>query len=249
MHTMRKLLFAFAVVLLASCAGKKNDLEVITSFYNAALGQTKMSDKLLKESMSKDLLTALWEDEYENTYSFWKLRSGFQGGLSDESSLDNIEPMADGWYRVSYTDMGFKAVTDVKMVDGKIADYKPFRVPFGYANGYFVLNDVKDEEIPSKITSQEELTAYFGMATVMGENGKPTEVDFKKNFIIPIVYPKTDQETSILVERLWHTNPGVLTLVAGTVRGEEHRSFTIRPVMLLVVDNYYRNFFINKKLN
>ena len=246
---MRKLLFAFAVVLLASCAGKKNDLEVITNFYNAVLGQTEMTDELLKESLSEDLLTELWEADYDSTYSSWKLRTGFQDGLSEESSLDGIEPMADNWYRVAYTDMGFQAVTDVKMVKGKIADYKPFRVSYDYAHGYFVRNDVQDADIPSKILSQEELSQYFGMATVMGEEGKPTEVDFEKNFVVPIVFPETDQETSIVIERFWHTSPGVLTLSAGAIRGEEHRSFNIRPVMLLVVDNYYRDLDIDLRLN
>lgn len=246
---MRKLLFAFAVVLLASCAGKKNDLEVITNFYNAALGQTEMTDELLKESLSEDLLSALWEADYEGTYSYWKLRTGFQDGLSEESCLDSIAPMPEGWYRVAYTDMGFKAVTDVKMVDGQIAEYKPFRVPYTYANGYFLRNDVQEDEIPSKITSQDQFSDFFGMATVMGDNGKPTEIDFEKDFVIPIVYPVTDQETTIVVERFWHTSPDLLTLSAGAVRGEEHRSFNIRPVVLLVVDNYYRDLNIDLTLN
>ncbi len=246
---MRKLLFAFAVVLLASCAEKKNDLEVITNFYNAALGQTEMTDKLLNESLSKDVLATLWEADNEGTYSWWNLRTGFQDGISEESSLDSIEPMADGWYRVAYTDLGFKAVTDVKMEKGKIVDYKPFRVPFTFANGYFVRNDVKDEEIPSKITSQEQLSQFFGMATVMGENGKPTEIDFEKDFVIPVVYPETDQETSLVVERFWHTAPTVLTLSTGAIRGEEHRSFTIRPVLLVLVDNYYSDLDIDLRLN
>jgi hypothetical protein len=246
---MRKLLFAFAVVLLASCAGKKNDLEVITNFYNAALGQTEMTDQLLKESLSNEVLSTLWEADYEGTYSWWNLRTGFQDGLTEESCLDSIAPMPDGWYRVAYTDMGFKAVTDVKMVDGQIADYKPFRVPFTYANGYFLRNDVNEEDIPSKIINQEELSKFFGMATVMGEDGKPTEVDFEKDFVIPVVYPETDQETTLVIERLWHTAPDVLTLSAGAIRGEEHRSFTIRPVKLIVVDNYYRDLQIDLTLN
>lgn len=246
---MRKLFFAFAVVLLASCAGKKSDVDVITNFYNAVLGQTEMTDELLKESVSEDLLSALWEADYEDTYSYWKLRSGYQGGLSDESSLESVEAAGDGWYHVTYTDMGFHAVTDVKMVKGKIADYKPFRVPFELAKGYFLRNDVEVEEFPTHITSQAQLDQFFGMAAVMGENGKPTVIDFDKNFVIPVVYPETDQETSLVVERFWHTAPTELTLSVGAVRGEEHRSFTIRPVLLLIVDNYYRNYEIDLRLN
>lgn len=246
---MRKLFFAFAVVLLASCAGRKSDVDVITNFYNAVLGQTEMTDELLKESVSEDLLSALWEADYEDTYSYWKLRSGYQDGLSDESSLENVEAAGNGWYHVTYTDMGFHAVTDVKMVKGKIADYKPFRVSYELAKGYFLRNDVDTEDFPIQITSQEQLDQFFGMAAVMGENGKPTVIDFDKNFVIPVVYPETDQETSLVVERFWHTAATELTLSVAAVRGEEHRSFTIRPIKLLIVDNYYRDYQIDRRLN
>jgi len=230
------------MVLLASCAGKKSDVDVITKFYNAALGQAEVTDALLKESLSEDLLSALWEADYENTYSWWNLRTGYQDGLSEESSLDGVESVGNGWYQVSYTDMGIKAVTDVKMAGGKIAEYRPFRVPFRYAKGYFVRNNVEDGEYPAKITSQDQFDLFFGMATVMGENGKPTEIDFSKDFVIPIIYPETDQETSIVVERLWHTAPAELGLSVGAIRGEEHRSFKIRPAVILVVDNGYRDY-------
>lgn len=246
---MRKLFFAFAVVLLASCAGRKSDVDVITNFYNAVLGQAEMTDELLKESVSEDLLSALWEADYEDTYSYWKLRSGYQDGLSDESSLENVEAAGNGWYHVTYTDMGFHAVTDVKMVKGKIADYKPFRVSYELAKGYFLRNDVDTEDFPIQITSQEQLDQFFGMAAVMGENGKPTVIDFDKNFVIPVVYPETDQETSLVVERFWHTAATELTLSVAAVRGEEHRSFTIRPIKLLIVDNYYRDYQIDRRLN
>ena len=246
---MRKLFFAFAVVLLASCAGRKSDVDVITNFYNAVLGQTEMTDELLKESVSEDLLSALWEADYEDTYSYWKLRSGYQDGLSDESSLENVEAAGNGWYHVTYTDMGFHAVTDVKMVKGKIADYKPFRVSYELAKGYFLRNDVDTEDFPIQITSQEQLDQFFGMAAVMGENGKPTVIDFDRNFVIPVVYPETDQETSLVVERFWHTAATELTLSVAAVRGEEHRSFTIRPIKLLIVDNYYRDYQIDRRLN
>lgn len=246
---MRKLFFAFAVVLLASCAGKKSDVDVITNFYNAVLGQTEMTDELLKESVSEELLSTFWEADYEDTYSYWKLRTGYQDGLSEESSLESVEAVGDGWYHVAYTDMGIHAVTDVKMVKGKIADYKPFRIPFEIARGYFFRNGLEADDCPDRFFSQELLDQFFGMAAVMGENGKPTVIDFDKNFVIPVVYPETDQETSLVVERFWHTAPTELTLSVGAVRGEEHRSFTIRPVLLLIVDNYYRNYEIDLRLN
>lgn len=57
-------------------------------------------------------------------YGFWDLRTGAQDGPSDVSKVTSIEPEEDGWYRVSYKDMGLSGVTRIKIVDGKIDDYK-----------------------------------------------------------------------------------------------------------------------------
>ncbi len=245
---MRKLLYAVAIVLLASCTEAKSDVEIITDFYKAVLGETEMTDELLKESLSPNLLDALWEADYKNTYSWWNFRTGYQDGPSQESSLESIEPMGEGWYQVTYSDMGIHGMTDVKMEGGKIADYRPFLIPFDMAQGYFLRKDCNDV-CPLKISSQEELLQFFGMASVMGEGGKPTAIDFEKSFVIPIIYPETDLATSIVIDRFCHTGPTELSLAVSTIRGEEHRSFTIRPIELLVVDNYYRNFTIDLQLS
>ena len=126
---MKKFLYAIAFFLLVSCAGKDADVRVITDFYKAVLGETVMTDELLQQSLSQEVLSSLWETEYENTYSWWDFRTGNQDGPSDVSSLDGIESLGQGWYRVSYTDMGIQATTDVKLEGGKITDYRPFRAP------------------------------------------------------------------------------------------------------------------------
>lgn len=126
---MKKFLYVIAAFLLISCAGNNSDVRVITDFYNAVLGKTEMTDELLQQSLSQEVLSNLWEADYENTYSWWAFRTGYQDGPSDVSTLDGIEPLGKGWYRVSYTDMGFQATTDVKLEGGKITDYRPFRTP------------------------------------------------------------------------------------------------------------------------
>lgn len=42
----------------------------------------------------------------------------------DVSQICNIESIGDGWYVVSYLDMGWSGMTRVKVVDGKIDDYE-----------------------------------------------------------------------------------------------------------------------------
>ena len=136
--------------------------------------------------------------------------------------------------------MGTPGVTDVKLENGKITDYRPFRVPYTLARNYYKRNDTEDV-LPLKITSEEDLLKYFGYAAVMGRNGEPTAIDFDKSFVIPIILPQTDRETEIVIYGLYHSRPESLTLAFETVRGEETLSYTMLPFELLVVDGAYRN--------
>lgn len=125
---MKKLILAISISILASCASNSSDVEVISTFYEAVLGETEMTDELLKESLSQDVLDAIWEADYDSTYSFWVFRTGFQDGPSDKSTLEGIEKIGDGWYKVSYSDLGIHGVTNVKMEGGKIAAYKQVEI-------------------------------------------------------------------------------------------------------------------------
>ena len=239
---MKRLTMILATaVLLAGCANTKQDIQVVEDFYRGVLGQTEMTEELLKESLSEDILTSLWEEEYADTYSFWKFRTEFQDGPADESTLESIEPLGDGWYQVSYLDMGIPGVTDVKVEGGKITAYKPFRVPYTLARNYFKRNDNMEDVLPLKITSEEELLRFFGYAAFMGRNGEPTKIDFDKSFVIPIILPETDRETEIVIDGLYHSRPDVLTLEFGTIRGVEPLSYTMLPFNLLIVDGAYRD--------
>ena len=73
-------------------------------------------------------------------------------------------------------------------------------VAFEVAKNYFFKND---QEIPAspKITTSEEFGKLFGMATTMGKDGKPTEIDFTKQFVLAIVLPVTNLATEIIPDR------------------------------------------------
>lgn len=60
-------------------------------------------------------------------YAFYALRTEAQDvkpGSDGASMIDNIEPAADGWYIVSYSDMGWDGKTRIRISDGKIDDYE-----------------------------------------------------------------------------------------------------------------------------
>lgn len=72
------------------------------------------------------------KDDYEydcedgSCYAFYVLRTEEQDskpGSKDESRICGIEPIENGWYVISYLDMGWRGITRVKVVEGKIDDY------------------------------------------------------------------------------------------------------------------------------
>lgn len=106
-------------------------------------------------------------------------------------------------------------------------------VAYSVANRYF-FNNGATPPASNKVTDAETFSKLFGMATVMGKNGQPTEIDFSKEFVIPVVLPETNRATSIKLGKLVEEGDG-LTLYYKVKQGEE-RSYTIRPMELLIVD-------------
>ncbi len=104
---------------------------------------------------------------------------------------------------------------------------------------YFVRNDI-DSYTPRLIQSQEELETYFGMATVMGANGKPTPVDFSKKNVIAIIDSATDRETEIKVTSVKKQDDKLVVSYKVVTSGEP-RSYSIVPCLLLQIDKKYGN--------
>ena len=111
-------------------------------------------------------------------------------------------------------------------------------VAFEVAKNYFFKND---QQIPvsPKITTEEEFNKLFGMATVMGEYGKPTSIDFTKQFVLAIVLPVTDTATEI--------NPVKVEAKSDTlfytyeVKTGEKQTFSIQPVSIILLDKQYED--------
>ena len=121
-----------------------------------------------------------------------------------------------------------------KVENGSVAE----EVAFEVAQNYFFKNG---QEIPAspKFTTEEEFNKLFGMATTMGENGKPTPIDFNKQFVLAIVLPVTDMATEILPVKVEAV--GDTLRYAYDVKVGEKQSFTIQPLSLIVLDKQYEN--------
>ena len=111
-------------------------------------------------------------------------------------------------------------------------------VVFEVAKNYFFKND---QQIPAspKITTEEEFNKLFGMATVMGEDGKPTSIDFTKQFVLAIVLPITDMAAEIHPVKVEVKSDSLLYTY--DVKTGEKQSFSIQPVSIIVLDKQYEN--------
>lgn len=120
-------------------------------------------------------------------------------------------------------------------------------VPFTVADHYF-FNKGQDIPVNPKITSEELFKQLFGMATVMGENGKPTKIDFSKQFVLAVVLPVTDIDTEITPVKV--EEKGDTLFYHYDVKTGEKQSFSIQPLSIIILDKKYENkeiFLINQQ--
>ena len=116
------------------------------------------------------------------------------------------------------------------------SDEKCNEVAFEVAKNYFFKND---QEIPSnpKITTAEEFGKLFGMATRMGKEGKPTEIDFTNQFVLAIVLPVTNFATEITPDKLKEKGDTLFYFYNAKVDGAQ--SYSTRPISLIILDKKY----------
>lgn len=112
----------------------------------------------------------------------------------------------------------------------------PVDVPYSELDHYFFKNGQAVPDNP-KIDTEEAFASLFGMAPVMGEGGKPTPVDFGKEFVIAVVYPVTEFHTELDPESLRLEN-GELVFTCEETVGEK-QSWSLQPVLLVKVSRKY----------
>ena len=112
------------------------------------------------------------------------------------------------------------------------------KVAFEVAKNYFFKND---QQIPAspKITTEEEFNKFFGMATIMGEDGKPTSIDFTKQFVLSIVLPITDIATEINPVKVEAKSDSLFYTYE--VKTGEKQTYSIQPVSIIILDKQYED--------
>ena len=112
-------------------------------------------------------------------------------------------------------------------------------VSFEVAKNYFFKNGKDILPANPKITTEEEFSKLFGMATTMGKDGKPTPIDFGKQFVLAVVLPVTDFETEINPVKV--EEKGDSLFYSYEVKTGEKQSFSIQPVSIIILDKKYEN--------
>jgi hypothetical protein len=118
---------------------------------------------------------------------------------------------------------------------------KKTEIPFTIAKNYFVNNSYKTGDLSNyKILTAQKFEQLIGMATLMGPDGKPTEIDFSKQFVIIVVNPQTDSPTKLTPEKLTATGSNKLIFEYKTEIGEK-TTYTMTPFTMIIVDKKYKN--------
>lgn len=111
-------------------------------------------------------------------------------------------------------------------------------VPFEEGKNYYVNNEVADTLSVVKISTEDEFRRLFGMASTMSRRGRPTEIDWTKEFVIAMIAEPTDYEESVSARSL-RIDKGLLRVCFLEERGARKRNYTIRPYSLLIIDRRY----------
>ena len=109
-------------------------------------------------------------------------------------------------------------------------------VPYEKAKNYFVNNSYKKTGLKT-ITDQATFDTVFGMVATMGEDGKPTPIDFDNNYVIAIIGETSNLQPELVVNEV--NKSGEKILVSYSLIEKDETSYTMQPAAILIVDKKY----------
>lgn len=109
-------------------------------------------------------------------------------------------------------------------------------IPYTVAQRYFVKNNF-DGKFSNPITSQTEFNRIFGAAAVMGKNGKPTSIDFDKEFVVAVIGKSNSNAEEFQPLSVNKTGEELEVTYQRTAKG--FQTYTSTPLLLLVLKNKY----------
>ncbi len=101
-------------------------------------------------------------------------------------------------------------------------------------NNYYVNNHIDNGTHKLVIHNQQDFDAVFGAGAVMGRNGQPTAINFARQFVIAIILPETNRQTTIETAML--NRVGDRLYYSYIIEEGHATSYTMRPYTAVVVD-------------
>ena len=115
----------------------------------------------------------------------------------------------------------------------RLVEEAQYSVPFRELTNYFIRKDAPKERFEKVFFSQEAFRSNFGMAAFMGPNGRPSEIDFKREVVIAMVLPPMNQACKLRIEEVVKEEGRLIFHYAQTLG--EPLSYTIRPCLLIAI--------------
>ena len=107
-------------------------------------------------------------------------------------------------------------------------------IPFTQLRNYYVRNDVNCSKLQQLILKNKaDFEAFFGMAAYMG--GLPTEVNWDKQYVLALILPETNRETTITPIDVRQDGDKVV-LCYHVEQAQETMSYTIVPFTAVAID-------------
>jgi hypothetical protein len=119
-------------------------------------------------------------------------------------------------------------------------------IPYIIAQNYFVKNTVDSISDPT-IESKDVFDSCFGFATRSGSQGKPTAVDFTREFAIAVILPKSNFAMNIIPVSLTTGNDDTIVFHY-KIEEAGKQSFTSRSFVLLFVDKKFNRNLALKRI-
>ncbi len=128
-----------------------------------------------------------------------------------------------------------KPTTSTKTTPAKPVE--KIKVEYELAKNYFKRNDIKFAGNQHMFDSRGIFEQFFGMATTMGEEGKPTPIDFSKQFVVALQEPDSNRIAEFNIKSFTKTG-GNLNLTYSVKYGEA-LTYTSSNTCIIIVDKKF----------
>ncbi|MGI9191312.1 MAG: hypothetical protein ACR2IL_04260 [Chitinophagaceae bacterium] len=115
------------------------------------------------------------------------------------------------------------------------AQAKTDTLAFTPVKNYFVNNTVDSSGL-FLLNTNEACSALFGMATLMGPNGKPTTFNAETQTLLAYILPETDTATEIIPVRVERIDSNTLQFCCRITRGDSAMTYRIRPFSAVIIE-------------